>query len=109
LAWRMSTSFDTPDADFNSDGIVDGADFLVWQRNSSKLINAANADGDADGDGDVDADDLAILKNAYGTSVAPPMSASVVAAVPEPTSVALAVAGIAALGVAHRRAINRRK
>ena len=109
LAWRMSTTFNSPNADFNGDGIVDGADFMVWQRNSSKLVNASNADGDADGDGDVDADDLTILNSLYGTSVAPPMSASVVAAVPEPASVALAVAGIAALGVAHRRAINRRK
>lgn len=109
LAWRMSTAFNSPNADFNGDGIVDGADFMVWQRNSSKLVNASNADGDADGDGDVDADDLSILNSLYGTSVAPPMSASVVAAVPEPASVALAVAGIAALGVAHRRAINRRK
>ena len=54
LAWRMTTAFDEPNADFDGDGVVSGSDFLVWQRNFGTLLGAANSDGDADGDGDVD-------------------------------------------------------
>ncbi|BBO30574.1 hypothetical protein [Lacipirellula parvula] len=109
LAWRMATSFNSPNADFNADGVVDGADFLVWQRNSTMLVNATNSQGDADGDGDVDADDLELLKNLFGTTTAPPMAVSMVAAVPEPAAVALAAAGVASLGMMTRLTANRRK
>jgi hypothetical protein len=110
LAWRTATSFNSPNADFNADGIVDGADFLVWQRNSTLLVNATNSQGDADGDGDVDADDLTLLKNLFGTTTAPPpMAVARIAAVPEPSAVALAAAGVAALGMMTRLTANRRK
>ncbi|RIK85534.1 MAG: hypothetical protein DCC67_03825 [Planctomycetota bacterium] len=66
LAWRINTLFDQPSADFNEDGVVDGGDFLAWQRGFGRLVGAARADGDADGDGDVDVDDLAV----YQTGVA---------------------------------------
>ena len=38
-------------ADFNSDGQVDGSDFLIWQRSFGNTSSAGFADGDADGDG----------------------------------------------------------
>ena len=91
LAWRMTTAFDEPNADFDGDGVVDGSDFLVWQRNFGTLINAANADGDADGDGDVDTDDLNLYKAGAISTPVPPMVASLVAAVPEPSAALLAI------------------
>lgn len=78
-------------ADFNFDGHVDGADFLIWQRNANVSKGATRIDGNANAgfDGDVDTDDLAIWKQQYGSDV------TTTAAVPEPPShmlVALAIA-----------------
>lgn len=47
-------------ADFDKDGVVDGADFLVWQRNFFTPSGATPNDGDADEDGDVDGEDFLI-------------------------------------------------
>lgn len=59
----------SPHADFNSDGAVDGGDFLAWQRGYGiQAPNAAKASGDADNDLDVDADDLTIWKGQFGTA-----------------------------------------
>ncbi|BBO32334.1 S8 family serine peptidase [Lacipirellula parvula] len=65
-----------PSADFNGDGKVDGADFLVWQRNFGRTDNAGQAQGSTNGDGDVDQYDLRDWKDQYGTvPVAPALTA----------------------------------
>lgn len=84
------------DADFNNDNIVDGADFLIWQRNFGS--GAGLAEGDANGSGTVDASDLAIWKSTFGAVG----SVAAVAAIPEPSSGILAALGLAAL-VRRRR------
>jgi hypothetical protein len=58
-------------ADFNSDGDVDGGDFLAWQRGyGTQTPNAVKSDGDADDDLDVDGNDLAFWGSQFGTSSA---------------------------------------
>lgn len=47
--------------DFDRNGVVDGADFLHWQRTAG----AASAPGDADDDLAVDATDLALWQNGF--------------------------------------------
>ena len=64
------------DADFDDNLVVDGDDFLAWQRGFGKLVGVTNADGDADGDQDVDSADLAAWESQYGTII-PPLVASV--------------------------------
>ena len=54
-------------ADFDSDGDVDGADFLLWQAGYPTDSGATLADGDADGDGDVDGADFLIWQANYPT------------------------------------------
>jgi len=54
-------------ADFDSDGDIDGADFLAWQLGFGKA-GALTSDGDADHDGDVDAVDLAEWGTTFGQS-----------------------------------------
>lgn len=86
-------------ADFNSDGIVDGKDFLVWQRGFGIGSGAASSDGDANGDGAVNAADLALWKSGFGM----PPAVAAVSAVPEPLSATTALLGLAALGLCGSR------
>jgi len=87
----------TNDADFNNDGIVNGADFLIWQRGFG--VGSSHAAGDADGSGTVNAADLAWWKTTFGTAGA----ASSLAAVPEPSSIVLSGVGLLAAGARRRR------
>jgi subtilisin-like proprotein convertase family protein len=51
--------------DFNSDGFVDSADFVVWRRQTGASVpNFSGADGD--GDGDVDQDDYNVWRANFG-------------------------------------------
>ena len=86
------------DADFNDSLLVDGADFLIWQRGYPVTDQTAtNATGDANSDLDVTAADLAIWQSQFGTSPATPA----VSAVPEPAT--LALAGLALTVLLARR------
>ena len=104
LAWRMSTLFDTPSADFDGNSIVDGTDFLIWQENFGTLLGASTSMGDADGDGDVDENDFAVFTSTYGVINTAMLAASI--AIPEPTSLALFSTGVISLHLLHR---SRRK
>jgi len=54
-------------ADYNFDSIVDGHDFLAWQRGfGTTAPDATKGDGDADNDRDVDGDDLATWESQFG-------------------------------------------
>ncbi len=56
--------------DFDTDGNVDGGEFLTWQRNFGTATGATRAQGDADGNGAVDAADLGVWQATYGFDVA---------------------------------------
>jgi hypothetical protein len=73
--------------DFDSDGDVDGADFVAWQTNFPKATEATLAQGDADGDGDVDGADFVVWQTNF-----PFTPGAGAAAVPEPNAVWLCVA-----------------
>jgi fibronectin-binding autotransporter adhesin len=53
-------------ADFNGDTFVDGADFLIWQRNLGVAAQSNNNRGDADANTIVEAADLQIWKDQWG-------------------------------------------
>ena len=86
------------DADFDGNGVVDGADFLTWQRGFGLSAQPDKSTGDADGDGNVNDADLAIWNTQFGTTITPPA----VGAVPEPATVALAAIGMVCLAVRRR-------
>ena len=68
---NLELLLDTPQlgADFNLDNVVDGTDFLLWQRGFGKLApSASKIDGDADDDQDVDSDDLNHWRLQFGGS-----------------------------------------
>ena len=86
-------------ADFDSDGDVDGVDFLAWQSGFG-----VNASGDADFDGDTDGNDFLIWQSQFGMSAG---GGSRAVAVPEPTAITLILL-INTAGVAHLF-VNREK
>jgi hypothetical protein len=102
LNWNSSNLLNTgvlsvtsalgPNADFNGDNLVDGADLLVWQRGLGLIGQSTNANGDADRNGSVNADDLQIVRNQFGTN---PNATPVSSTVPEPSSTLLLVAACA--------------
>jgi hypothetical protein len=84
-------------ADFDGNGIVNGNDFLIWQKNLGS--GNSHGTGDANGDGLVNAADLAVWKTQYGTSPA----AAAAASVPEPAAAVLALCGVALIAGNRRR------
>lgn len=88
-------------ADFNGDLVIDGSDFLAWQRGYGITSGAQISDGDADFNGTVDSADLALWQLGFGISLPSPLMA-----VPEPTSLAL-VAVLAPLARRVRRLDKR--
>jgi hypothetical protein len=85
------------DADFNNDGTVDGADFLVWQRGFGAAGSPTT--GDANNDGNVNDADLGIWKQQYGSTTPSP-----VASVPEPAAGVLGLVAAAMLTWRRRTA-----
>jgi hypothetical protein len=104
---QMLASFQgvQPTADFNKDGVVDGADFLTWQRNAGRTGAAATfARGNADGDLDTDAADLAIVQAQFGHVAG---ASGTLAAVPEPAGFILVFSAAAGITAVSRRASRR--
>ncbi|MCC7083728.1 MAG: hypothetical protein IT427_01830 [Pirellulales bacterium] len=66
--------------DFDTDGDVDGADFVIWQTHYPTATGATLAEGDADLDGDIDGADFVL----WQTNFPSPISGA--AAVPEPSA-----------------------
>ena len=98
ITYRIEPAPPTTDADFNGDGLVDGADFLVWQQNFGLADGTTNEQGDADGNAAVNDLDLAAWQTAFGSGEAPPA----VGAVPEPAAATLAAIALVA-GAALRK------
>jgi len=83
--------------DFDSDGDVDGKDIMIWQHGFGITSGATRSQGDGNSDGRVNGVDLGLWKMQFGTLPAGAVAATV--AVPEATTLCLAIGG-AALGIA---------
>ena len=65
----LKVVYEPPSANFDAEGVVDGHDFLLWQRGFGiDAPLAVKAAGDADNDRAVDANDLAFWKGQFGTA-----------------------------------------
>lgn len=73
-----------PSGDFDGNNVVDGNDFLMWQRGLGRTTGAAKYDGDGDGDGDVDASDLGYWTHSFGQTSTPSSLPASAAAAPSP-------------------------
>ncbi len=98
LSFKNLSLPDVADADGN--GTIDGADFLIWQRNMGKESPVGPAEGDFNFDGVVDAADLDLWKAQNGTAV-PPADQGASLQIPEPSSAVLTITTL--VGLMHWR------
>lgn len=80
-------------ADFDYNGVVDGADFLTWQRNFGLTGQVNNGLGDANNDGVVSGRDLATWRTAFAAGG----GNAGVAGVPEPAGWGIMLFALTAL------------
>ena len=79
--------------DFDSNGRVDGDDFLAWQDGFGTPSGATLSDGDADRDGDVDGDDFLVWQTEFGSGEAAAGAGSVVAPTHAPLALPIPARG----------------
>jgi hypothetical protein len=90
--------------DYNGNGIVDAADYLVWRDSMGAMGSGLPADGN--GDQVVDQDDYFMWRSNFGRTVGESSSAgAALAGVPEPSSAAFCCMLFAF--ARHRRRIDR--
>jgi hypothetical protein len=87
----------TTTGDYNNNGKVDAADYVVWRKtlNQPAVPQGSGADGDADGT--VDPGDYDFWRARFGNTVAGAGGGALGSAVPEPASALMLIAGIAGL------------
>jgi hypothetical protein len=88
-------------ADFNGNGMIDAADYVLW-RNNEGSTTGTQATGDANGDTNVNQADYDIWRATFGSSVSGGAALGAAAAVPEPSSIIMASLGLIALFGASR-------
>jgi hypothetical protein len=100
IGWEVPPELLGLPADFNGDAVVDGADFLIWQRGYGGF---GGTPGDANGDLRVDEVDGWIMTNYLGSQgVVPGALAAASALVPEPARASLAIIGLFVLATSGR-------
>jgi hypothetical protein len=114
LSWSLAVDATTallsvidasqPNADFNADGTVDGADFLAWQRGFALTGQTSNVNGDANADGLVNAAELPAWQSQFGAAESLSLAN---ATVPEPT-VGWVLAPTLLVSIAGQRRSRRR-
>lgn len=95
ISFDALTEVPVMDADFDGNDVVDGADFLIWQRGAGAA--GGLSEGDANNDGVVDGADLGIWKSQFGGGAA----TGAIGAVPEPAAALLLAVGF--IGIASFR------
>jgi hypothetical protein len=94
----------TPRGDFNFDGVVDAGDYVLWRKTAGRSGEGLEADGNEDGV--VNAGDYELWREQFGESVdfnefgGAELNAG---AVPEPTTIALLLAGIVYFLLSRRK------
>jgi hypothetical protein len=86
--------------DFNTDGVVDAADYTVWRDNMGQTGDGLAADGN--GNGEIDAGDYAVWALYFGESLTGGGASIASTAVPEPAAATLFVVLAAGIVLAHR-------
>lgn len=78
---------DSVDGDYNSDGAVNAADYVLWRKSLGQT--GPNLPADGDGSLEVDAGDYSYWRQRFGNTSSAPGLGSFAPAVPEPSSLLL--------------------
>ncbi|MBB6429782.1 DUF7453 family protein [Algisphaera agarilytica] len=92
----LATIIDTLLGDYNNNGIVDAADYTIWQDSFGSTTDLA---ADGNGNGIIDAADYTVWQDNFGNSN---IGTSTLAILPEPGTIGLL--GLSGLLCTHRRA-----
>jgi len=106
VLYRYQNAVPALSGDYNSDGIVDAADYTVWRDHLGQAFDLPGENPDADTPGMVDAEDFMFWKSQFGQSSGSGSVASVNATVPEPTTLVLLMMAVVVFGTS-RRALRR--
>ena len=87
--------------DYNGNGTVDAADYVVWRQTLGQSVSSSGSGADGDGDGTIDTGDFDIWRAHFGQTAGSGAGAMANAAVPEPATVLLLM--FAAAGSCLRR------
>jgi hypothetical protein len=82
--------------DYNSDGIVDSADYVVWRKTFNEPVSPAGRGADGDTDGSVDDGDLAVWTLRFGSQIVgalPGSGGGQSGVAPEPSALMLVLIG----------------
>jgi hypothetical protein len=97
----------SPTGDYNGNGVVDAADYVVWRDTLSQTVSpGSGADGDRSGT--IDAPDYDHWRARFGNMIAGGTGASALAAVPEPVSVMVLIGWVAVAWCFGKRAVAQR-
>jgi hypothetical protein len=101
----VNLSAPAPSGDYNGNGRIDAADYVVWRNSVGQSASPAGSGADGNANGTVDAGDYTFWRTRFGNAVGGLSSgnASVAAAVPEPFTISLALGGLAAFRFCSRR------
>lgn len=95
--------------DFNGNGVVDAADYVVWRNNNGLTGGATLSQGDANGDGNVNSADYSLWRASFGLTAGSGSGSLAAAGVPEPSCGVLAfvlLAGASAISRRRRRSAS---
>jgi hypothetical protein len=86
--------------DYNANGVVDAADYVIWRENNGLMGGATPAQGDGTGDGNVTVEDYNFWRTNFGNGAGAGAMVATNApfqAVPEPSSLLLSALGAIAI------------
>jgi hypothetical protein len=95
--------------DYNNNGAVDAADYVVWRNSVGQTGSGLAADSDASGT--IDAGDYNLWRASFGRTAAGAAAVDgrhVNGAIPEPSALVLIASAVASINLARRRRLRQR-
>ena len=93
----------TTTGDYNGNGVVDAADYVIWRKTLSQPAVPAGSGADGDADGTIDSGDYTFWAGRFGNIVPGSGSGSFALAAPEPTAIVLVLIGLAFANAVSRK------
>jgi hypothetical protein len=105
VAGQIDLRAASPTGDYNGNGRVDSADYVIWRKTLNQTASPAGSGADGNANGTVDAGDYSFWRTRFGSVIAGSSLAGG-DAVPEPTTVAMLLGALATVGVRRTRSIS---